>query len=87
MADIKTRAVEIEARLREQVLHHRNLSNPLYMSEHGRLLHEAAETIAALRAQVLDHPLMRPLAGELVPADPTSLPAIDPPAPLAEVNS
>ncbi|MBH1476942.1 hypothetical protein I5U59_09525 [Stenotrophomonas maltophilia] len=52
MADIKKRSVEIEARLREQVLNHRNISNPLYMSEQGRLLHEAAETIAALRAEM-----------------------------------
>ncbi|HAL23535.1 MAG TPA: hypothetical protein DCP40_12530 [Stenotrophomonas sp.] len=52
MTDIKAQALEIEARLREQVLHHRNPINPLFMSEHGRLLNEAAETIAALRAEV-----------------------------------
>lgn len=35
----------------------------------------------------LNHPLMRPLAGELVPADPTGLPPIEPPSPLGEVGA
>ncbi|WP_312707260.1 hypothetical protein [Stenotrophomonas sp.] len=48
MDAIEKRAREVEAALREQVIHHRDLSNPLYMSAHGRLLHQAAEVIAAL---------------------------------------
>lgn len=48
MTDIEKRARTVEAQLREQASHHRDLSNPLYMSAHGRLLHEAAEVIAAL---------------------------------------
>lgn len=48
MDAIETKAREVEAALREQVIHHRDLSNPLYMSAHGRLLHQAAEVIAAL---------------------------------------
>lgn len=46
--DVEQRARAVGAHLREQVNHHRDLSNPLYMSAHGRLLHEAAEVIAAL---------------------------------------
>lgn len=48
MNGIEKRAREVEAALREQVSHHRDLSNPLFMSTHGRLLHQAAELIAAL---------------------------------------
>lgn len=82
MADkIEKRAIEIEARLREQVLHHRDLSNPLYMSEHGRLLHEAAETIAALRAALPSGNSWDEVMGA------NGLPPIAPPAPLAEVGA